>query len=354
MSSVKTALLERLIAGLESSGIKRGTRNKTVAEKTGYSLDSVKRILSGNATLTPRFIQAACSVFNINTDWVLKGTEPVAANEQSVWPIPTHDSTGQASVIFEGERLKKVREALGYSLEEMALQLNTDEISLHQCEKGPFVKDLWVLRKLALLGININWIMTGRGEMMLREEPVVIYKENSNIDSWGRSKATEYKIDGLFTTRIKRKLGNKTTEWLSSRTDIKVQKIEKIIAGETIPSVDELEAIAKAFGNINPAWLAEKSTIPSENWEFEYYRDDDTGIPQIEILQLCEMAVDDYLREILGLIKLSPEKKVRVINVLFRLHTKESPGSKKINKEMVKTLIDIANRETDFAQHSKT
>jgi transcriptional regulator with XRE-family HTH domain len=352
MSSVKTTLLERLIAGLESSGIKRGTRNKTVAEKTGYSLDSVKRVLSGNATLTPRFIQAACSIFNINIDWVLKGTEPVAANEQTIWPFPTHDWTGQAFVM-EGERLKKVREALGYSLEEMALQLNTDEISLHQCEQGVFVKDLRVLRKLALLGININWIMTGRGEMRLREEPVVIYKENTNIDSWGRSSATEYKIDGLFTTRIKRTLGNRTTEWLSSETDITVQKIEKIIEGETIPSVDELEAIAKAFDNINPAWLAEKSTIPSENWIFEYYRDD-AGIPQIEILRLCEMAVDDYLGEILGLIKLPPEKKARIINVLFRLHAKESPGSKKINKEMVITLINIANQETALVQHSKT
>lgn len=71
--SLSGDVLKRLLEGLKLAGVERGSRNKTVADKTGYSVGTVNRILSGNATLTGRFIQAVCTGFDINKTWVETG-----------------------------------------------------------------------------------------------------------------------------------------------------------------------------------------------------------------------------------------------------------------------------------------
>lgn len=58
--------LEELLARLKAAGVEHGSRNKTVAEKTGYSAKSVGNILSGNAVLTDRFISMACTAFPLS------------------------------------------------------------------------------------------------------------------------------------------------------------------------------------------------------------------------------------------------------------------------------------------------
>jgi transcriptional regulator with XRE-family HTH domain len=64
----------------------------------------------------------------------------------------------------EGERLKELRKALGYSLYKMAAILETDINTLQQCEQDLFVNDTQILKKLASINVNINWLFTGRGE----------------------------------------------------------------------------------------------------------------------------------------------------------------------------------------------
>lgn len=73
MSSIKTIPLQRMLDWLELVGVKRGTRNKAIAEKTGYSLAAVKQVLSGNAKLTPRFIQTVSVAFGIDKEWIREG-----------------------------------------------------------------------------------------------------------------------------------------------------------------------------------------------------------------------------------------------------------------------------------------
>ena len=74
MSSV---FLSRLLQALDLVGVKHGSRNKTVAEKAGYSPGTVNRILSGNAALTARFIYLCCTAFGINMGWVKEGVQPI-------------------------------------------------------------------------------------------------------------------------------------------------------------------------------------------------------------------------------------------------------------------------------------
>lgn len=86
MSSI---FLSRLLEGLEHAGVKHGSRNKTVAEETGYAVGTINRILSGNANLTDRFIQSVCSSFNINPEWIREGKEPVL--NKMVFSMPNVD-----------------------------------------------------------------------------------------------------------------------------------------------------------------------------------------------------------------------------------------------------------------------
>lgn len=69
--------LSRLLIGLKNAGVETGERNKTVADKTGYALGTITRILSGNAALTDRFIQSVCSAFAIRKQWICEGEEPI-------------------------------------------------------------------------------------------------------------------------------------------------------------------------------------------------------------------------------------------------------------------------------------
>ncbi|MCE1226501.1 MAG: hypothetical protein LWW87_08460 [Geobacteraceae bacterium] len=68
--------LARLLKALVDSGVMHGERNRTVANATGYSEGTVKRILSGNAVLTDRFIKIVCAGFQIRPEWVNIGEEP--------------------------------------------------------------------------------------------------------------------------------------------------------------------------------------------------------------------------------------------------------------------------------------
>lgn len=69
-SSNKSSHLVYLLEGLKAAGVEKGSRNKVVAEKTGYSEGTVNGILSGNAKITERFIQSVCSGFGINRDFI--------------------------------------------------------------------------------------------------------------------------------------------------------------------------------------------------------------------------------------------------------------------------------------------
>ena len=330
----------RILEGLRLRGVSGRGMYSRIAEKTGYTLSMVGKVLSGKVVMGERFIKVVCNAFGINEDWVLLGKEPIETIGKA-----THlnDERGNPPVFFEGKRLREVRESLGYSFEEMAQQLNEKTESLNEYENDPFIKDTFIFRKLALLGININWMMTGRGEMRLTEGPIIVSKQDAIIDSYGRRMPKEYWIDELFTTRLKRSLGKITPEWLSNETGIRLQKISNIMADKTIPSVDEIESIARALGNVNPAWLAEKSPIPKENWQYEYYRKDKSCSFMIELIRMVEIAIEECHQEVPVLKPLSPAVKDHVRDVLCRLHLKESPDCTEINKEMVMYIVSNAD-----------
>lgn len=81
MTKKPDAKLSRLLEGLKAAGVEHGARNKTVAEKAGYSENTVLKVLSGNSLLSPRFVRSVCDAFGVDYRWVLEGTESQATDE---------------------------------------------------------------------------------------------------------------------------------------------------------------------------------------------------------------------------------------------------------------------------------
>jgi hypothetical protein len=112
--SPDSILLRRVLEGIQATGVLRGSRNKSVAEKTGYTEGSVKRILSGHSKLTSRFITAVCGAYGIRREWVEEGHTPVLEPE-------TAPSMELAFSLLDGKGIDPVRDRdlLFAAIEEM-------------------------------------------------------------------------------------------------------------------------------------------------------------------------------------------------------------------------------------------
>lgn len=86
MTKTSDVKLSRLLEGLKAAGVEYGARNKAVAEKAGYSENTVLKVLSGNSPLSPRFIRAVCDAFGLDYRWVTEGTGLRGTEQQEIVP----------------------------------------------------------------------------------------------------------------------------------------------------------------------------------------------------------------------------------------------------------------------------
>ncbi len=63
------------------------------------------------------------------------------------------------------ERIKNIRESLGYSQKEMAAAIETSLPSVQNYESGKSVPGGDVIKSIVKLGFNANWLLTGEGDM---------------------------------------------------------------------------------------------------------------------------------------------------------------------------------------------
>ena len=172
--------------------------------------------------------------------------------------------------------------------------------------------------------------------LLLHQGPVRIIKEE--IGDSGRPVTVSIEIDDLFTTRLTRELGEKTVEWLAEGSGLETARVEDIITGQDLPTVDELESIAGTL-DVNMIWLAQRSTISSENWMFEFFKKAGKAVFPAEIFKAYLLAAESYIEKMQGLVKLSPELKADVITTACRVHMKETPNSTEVNPELIRYLL---------------
>ena len=172
--------------------------------------------------------------------------------------------------------------------------------------------------------------------LLLHQGPVRIIKEEFG-DS-GRPATVTIEIDDLFTTRLIRVLGERTVEWLAEESGVEEVRIEEIASGRELPNIDELESIADAL-KVPMIWLAQRSTVSSENWMFEFFKKGGKAFIPVEIFKAYLLAAESYIEKMQGLVKLSPELKADVITTACRVHMKETPNSTEVNPELIRYLL---------------
>ena len=172
--------------------------------------------------------------------------------------------------------------------------------------------------------------------LLLHQGPVRITKVE--IGTSGRPVTVTIEIDDLFITRLTRVLGERTVEWLAAESGLDTARIKEIISGRELPTVDELESIADAL-KVSMIWLAQRSTVSSENWMFEFFKKGGKSVIPGEIFKAYLLAAESYIEKMQGLVKLSPELKADVITTACRVHTKETPNSTEVNPELIRYLL---------------
>ena len=154
--------------------------------------------------------------------------------------------------------------------------------------------------------------------LFLNQGPIRIEKVGS-----GRHDTATIELDDLFTTRLIRELGERTVEWLAKESGVDAVRIEEIISGQKLPTIDELESIADVL-KVDIIWLAQRSTVSSENWMFEFFKKGGKAVIPAEIFKAYLLAAENYIEKMQDLVKLSPELKADVVTTACRVHMKET------------------------------
>lgn len=70
-----------------------------------------------------------------------------------------------------GDRLKEIRQKLEFNQAEFGIKLSVSRQAVYNIEKNTSFFSQDSLSKLALLNVNIDWLLTGRGEPFVSDNP---------------------------------------------------------------------------------------------------------------------------------------------------------------------------------------
>ena len=83
-----------------------------------------------------------------------------------------------------GSRIKEFRKVFNLSQQELAKKLNMQPQALARYEKDKVKPSIELAQKLTnMFNINLNWLLTGRGEMFLKDNPKIAGIVNSEIQN---------------------------------------------------------------------------------------------------------------------------------------------------------------------------
>ena len=110
-------------------------------------------------------------------------------------------------------RLKKIRGIRGLSQYEFARSLNVSLRSYQYYESGARPLPVELLHRLAELGINVHWIVTGDGARNLPPQEE-IEKIKAMADYWHANYLKSEASLKLVRMRVREKYGGEPVEWI--------------------------------------------------------------------------------------------------------------------------------------------
>ena len=73
-------------------------------------------------------------------------------------------------IMTAGDRLKIVRESFNLNQKEFADKIEITQVNLSRYENNKYYIPDETKEKLYQLGVNLNWLLTGNGDMFIRQE----------------------------------------------------------------------------------------------------------------------------------------------------------------------------------------
>ena len=194
-------------------------------------------------------------------------------------------------------RIKTIRESHGASQREMARTLRCSLGALQSYETGKSIPGGNVLETIARLGYNVNWLLTGLGEM--KAEPV-------NSDWW----AERFKEirGGLSIEEIVKKIGfPDQVKWIA--------EFQAIEDGKKEPSWGLLTVLSQELG-ISPEWMIDGSgPMLKSNMNFKM---------TIEIVRNI-IELDEFLKKEFDSNKISPRRQAEIIASIYNKKVNPPP-----------------------------
>ncbi len=222
------------------------------------------------------------------------------------------------------ERLKLIRESLGMSQSAMAKAADSSLPSWQGYEAGRNVPGGKVLEALARMGFNINWVLTGEGEM------------KKSFCGWWEEKIKEMRGSMSIPEFVDKANFNDKEYGIAT--------IQAIEGGKMEPDWGLMVMFSQELG-INPVWMIDgdgpmlKKDVPTGEKLLNRETTDGIAIDK-EFIKEALLAVEEYLQEVKG--TLPPDKKAELVMLLCELLMKESPENRKINKATVISLVRLA------------
>lgn len=72
------------------------------------------------------------------------------------------------NTVLVGQRLRLFRESLSMSQEQLSTEIDGSKTGLQANEWGKTAPNSKMLFRLAILGLNVNWLLLGEGEMLMK------------------------------------------------------------------------------------------------------------------------------------------------------------------------------------------
>lgn len=141
------------------------------------------------------------------------------------------------------QNLKKLRQYLNLSTNELSKKLQIPSRTLaayERKERTPSIELVVQLREK--LGVDINWFLTGAGEMFSKATKKQTQSPIEKYKNWG-----ERLTDFLNKNNVSK-------NYFSKLTGIKISRIENMIDNSTNPTIEEINSI-KQNTDVSIDWL---------------------------------------------------------------------------------------------------
>ena len=236
-----------------------------------------------------------------------------------------------------GERLKQVRDSLGYTQKEIAKAINTNPQTWQVYESGKSVPGGNVLEALARMGFNVNWILTGVGPRKLNEEEMKrLVCEEEHVK---------------LRKRIAERIQRSKPMIVDIYADIPGLDYEDVVAyayGEKQLNIDQLPGLCRRSGSpfFDDDFIEKITRVDLSNKQISEGAFNGSvsqhataqscqGIDE-ELLKSAIQAVEEYLQEMKG--TLPPDKKSELVLLICKLHA----GKTTVEKATVLSLVKLA------------